>query len=204
MALLPIYLYGHEVLRQKARSVPDLDNETIKLVHDMIETMVKSNGIGLAANQVGSMKRVITIDLSHVLESEAAENSDGTASRPKGPETLVLINPEIVAESGSWVMEEGCLSIPDVRADVERPEKITVRFRSAKFETVELESGGLLGRVILHEIDHLNGVLFLDHLSGAKRGLLRGKLRKIKKGEVETSYPVVTAPASRRSGRVEV
>jgi len=101
-------------------------------------------------------------------------------------------------------LEEGCLSIPDVRADVERPETVSIRFRNANFEENTLEVTGLLARVILHEIDHLDGVLFIDYLSSAKRALLRSKLKKIKKGEVETSYPIVTAPVPRRSGRVEV
>ncbi|MBI2619633.1 MAG: peptide deformylase [Ignavibacteriales bacterium] len=206
MTTLPIYLYGHDSLRQTAKPVTGLDNTTIKLIYDMFETMTKANGIGLAATQVGEMKRVIVIDLSH-LEEEA---QDGEAEQEqshkgeRGTEKLVLINPEIMAESGSWAMEEGCLSIPDVRADVQRSETVRIRYRNANFEPEELEAEGLLGRVILHEIDHLNGVLFIDHLSGAKRSLLRGKLRKIKKGEVETSYSVVTAPARRRSGGVEV
>jgi peptide deformylase len=127
--------------------------------------------------------------------------SEAEANQPK---KLVLINPEVIERSGTWTMEEGCLSIPDVRGDVERPETIRVRFQNANFEEVEVQATGMLGRVILHEIDHLDGVLFIDYLSSAKRALLRGKLKNIKKGEVETSYPVVTAPAPRRSGRVEV
>jgi peptide deformylase len=116
----------------------------------------------------------------------------------------VLINPEIIEESGSWPMEEGCLSIPDVRADVTRAERVKVKFRNANFEEEILEAGGLLGRVVLHEIDHLNGVLFLDHLTSAKRGLLSPKLRKIKKGDTEAAYPVVIASEAKKSGKVEV
>lgn len=205
MAFLPIYLYGHDVLRETAKPVSELDNETIKLIHDMFETMAKSNGIGLAATQVGSLKRIIVIDLSHVKEAE--EDSETGSDGPRdagGPEKLVMINPEVVREAGSWVLEEGCLSIPDVRADVQRSETVKVRFRNANFDQEELEADGLLGRVILHEIDHLNGVLFIDHLNGARRSLLRSKLRKIKKGEVEASYPVVTAAPRSRSGGVEV
>ncbi len=206
MAFLPIYLYGHDVLRETAKPVSELDNETIKLIHDMFETMAKSNGIGLAATQVGSLKRIIVIDLSHVKEAEEDSDAepDGHRDAPTGPEKLAMINPEIVDETGSWVLEEGCLSIPDVRADVQRSENVRVRFRNANFDQEELEADGLLGRVILHEIDHLNGVLFIDHLNGARRSLLRSKLRKIKKGEVEASYPVVTAAPRSRSGGVEV
>ena len=204
MALLPIYLYGSDVLRQKAKPVKDLDNDAIKLIYDLLETMYKSNGIGLAATQVGSMKRVVVVDVTPTEEDKedgGREESPVEASQPK---KLVLINPEVLDRSGSWTMEEGCLSIPDVRADVDRPETVRIRFRNANFEENIMEVTGLLARVILHEIDHLDGVLFIDYLSSAKRTLLRSKLKKIKKGEVETSYPIVTAPVPRRSGRVEV
>jgi peptide deformylase len=203
MSALPIYLYGSDVLRQKAKPVKALDNETIKLIYDLFETMYKSNGVGLASTQVGEMKRVIVVDVTPTEEDseDGEEPSEAEANQPK---KLVLINPEVIERSGTWTMEEGCLSIPDVRGDVERPETIRVRFRNANFEEVDVQATGMLGRVILHEIDHLDGVLFIDYLSGAKRALLRGKLKNIKKGEVETSYPVVTAPAPRRSGRVEV
>lgn len=201
MALLPIYLYGSDILRQKAKPVKDLDNETIRLVYDLFETMYKSNGIGLAATQVGAMKRVIVVDVTPTEEEANDGESDVEDNQPK---KLVLMNPEILDSAGSWTMEEGCLSIPDVRAEVDRAENIRVRFRNANFEEQEMDLSGLLARVILHEIDHLDGILFVDHLSSAKRALLRSKLKKIKKGEVETSYPIVTTPAPRRSGRVEV
>jgi len=113
--------------------------------------------------------------------------------RERGTKTLAIINPQLVEQSGSWVMEEGCLSIPDVRGDVTRSERISVRFRDVNFREVEMTFNGLLGRVVLHEMDHLDGVLFIDHIGTAKRALMRSELRKIKKGEVETSYPVMSA-----------
>ncbi len=205
MSVLPIYLYGSDVLRQKALTVDALTNEIIKLIYDMMETMHKAGGIGLAATQVGSLKRVIVIDVTHADEDEEGDHKKtAVVEEPKGPTRLVLINPEIIEESGSWLMEEGCLSIPDVRADVTRAERIKVKFRNANFEEEVLEAEGLLGRVVLHEIDHLNGVLFLDHLTSAKRGLLSPKLRKIKKGDIEAVYPVVVASEARKSGKVEV
>ena len=202
MSVLPIYLYGSDVLRQKAREVKDLDNETIKLVYDMFETMHRSHGIGLAATQVGEMKRVIVIDVTPT-EEDKVERAE-PAEEDTQPKKLVLINPEVLESGGTILMEEGCLSIPDVRGEVERAEKVRIRFRDANFKETVLEMWGLLARVVLHEIDHLDGVLFIDHLSRAKRGLLGNKLKKIKKGEVETTYPVVTTPARRRSGGVEV
>ena len=196
MATLPIYLYGSDVLRQKAKPVKELDNATIKLIYDMFETMEKAHGIGLAATQVGEIKRVIVMDVTaaeEAKEGEVPESEIKPRENSSKPKRFVLINPEVLHASGSSVIEEGCLSIPDVRSEVARAERVTVRYRNANFEEMTVEASGLLGRVILHEIDHLNGILFIDHISGAKKTLLRAKLRKVKNGEVETSYPVVTA-----------
>ncbi len=180
MPVLPIYTYGTTQLRRKAQPVKELTDEIIALIMDMFETMHHANGIGLAANQVGVLRRVIVIDLSEMEET-------------KGLKPLVLINPLVVSDEGTWSMEEGCLSIPDVRHEVERSEKITVKFKNADFRDVQLEAGGILARVILHEIDHLNGILFLDHLAAADKKTHAPALRKIQKGEFEVSYPVVTA-----------
>ncbi len=217
MSVLPIYLYGCDVLRARAKPVSALDDSLVRLIYDMFETMHKANGIGLAATQVGDLRRVIVIDITAAMD----ENEDGESGNPpkessegvhsdfrtslrekseqppsEGPRTLVVIDPEIVSAEGSWMMEEGCLSIPEVRGEVERAEHIRVKFRDANFNEVELSANGLLGRVILHEMDHLDGILFIDHLSGAKKTLLKSKLNRIKKGEVDASYPVVTAQES--------
>ncbi len=202
MAVLPIYIYGSPVLREKAKPMGELDNQTIKLIYDMFETMKKAHGIGLAATQVGEKKRVIVIDLSEVEEQEAgSESHDPRLPDPHQPKKVVLINPEIIASEGSVVIEEGCLSIPDLRADVERAERIKVRFRNANFEETTLTASDLLARVVLHEIDHLDGVLFIDRLGAPQKSLVKARLRSIKKGEVETSYPVVMAPSHRKSAR---
>jgi peptide deformylase len=196
MAVLPIYLIGSEVLRRVAKPVQTLDNTLIKLVYDMTETMQKAHGIGLAANQVGELRRVIVIDFSAVERAETEEELEEGADEPQPQgvqKTLVLINPEVGETAGSIVMEEGCLSIPDVRADVTRADAIRINFLDVNLKEVELETGGLLARVILHEVDHLNGVLFLDHLTRTKRTMLKPAVRKIQKGEVDTSYPVVSA-----------
>jgi len=178
--VLPIHTYGSPVLRKKASAVQHVSDEIIKLIMEMFETMHKANGIGLAATQVGSMDRVVVIDLSDVEEL-------------KDMKPFTLINPEVVSSSGSWTMEEGCLSIPEVRDEVERAETITVRHRDTSFRQVEFQADGLLARVILHEIDHLNGVLFIDHLPAAKRKLHADALKAIQRGEMEVNYPVVTA-----------
>ncbi len=195
MAILPIHTYGQPVLRKRAKPVHKLDSELKKLVDDMFETMYHAGGIGLAATQVGSLARVIVVDISdvdgkpHEGVGEAARAADRTSGEVS---KLVLINPELVSSAGLWTMEEGCLSIPDIRDEVERVENVRVRCRDAEFNEMEIEASGLLGRVLLHEIDHLNGILFIDRLGVVKRKLLKGRLNKILRGEVETKYPVVS------------
>jgi peptide deformylase len=193
MAVLPIYLYGSDVLRKRARPVHELDDSLIKLAYDMTETMHKAHGIGLAANQVGDLRRVIVVDASAAEQSEREDEGDVEVPADSERRMLVLVNPQVVNESGSLSMEEGCLSIPDVRAEVTRAEAIRLKFLDPNFREVEMAADGLLARVILHELDHIDGVLFTDRVSAAKRTLLRNELRKIKKGEIDTSYPVVSA-----------
>jgi peptide deformylase len=180
MAILPIYTYGTSVLRKKAEPVRHITDDIVKLIVDMFQTMHTANGIGLAANQVGMLHRVIVVDVSEIEEM-------------KDTKPMVLINPEVIEKQGTWVVEEGCLSIPEVRDDVERAEKITVRYKNTNFEDVEIHTAGLLARVLLHEIDHLNGVLFIDHLSSERKKTHAGELKAIQKGEMEATYPVVTA-----------
>ena len=195
MSILPIYLFGTEVLKKTAKAVASLDDSAVKLIYDMFETMHGANGLGLAATQVGDLRRVITIDISDVTEPNAEGETEDTMhpTSPDLPKTLALINPEILREDGSWTMEEGCLSLPHLHEGVERAEKIRLRFYDADFKKQELSADGLLARVILHEVDHLNGVLFVDRVSRTKRSMLLPKLRKIRKGEIEVDYPVVTA-----------
>ena len=180
MSVLPIYTYGTAVLRKKAQPVSRVSDNLVKLIMDMHETMQQAHGIGLAANQVGSLTRIIVVDLSGMEEMENFK-------------PMTMINPEIIRGQGSITMEEGCLSIPDVRDEVERAETVRIKFKDTNFQDVEIEASGLLGRVILHELDHLNGVLFFDHLSKEKKKLHDEELKKIKRGEMEVSYPVVTA-----------
>ncbi len=198
MAILPIYLYGQTVLRKRAKAVKKVDAALRSFVDDMFETMHHANGIGLAANQVGSLERVIVVDISDADEKkhegvgEAADRIAGQES-PASPQQLVLINPEVIASQGAWKMEEGCLSIPDIRDEVERAETVNVRYTDLQMNEREIEASGLLGRVLLHEIDHLNGILFFDRLGTVKRKLMRGRLNKILKGQVDVAYPVMLA-----------
>jgi len=191
LSILPIYTYGSGLLRKKSKPVAELSDSVIALIYDMVETMQNAGGIGLAANQVGSLDRLIVVDISEVKEDEGEE----LRLKNDEPKKLVLINPEVVHSDGSWSLEEGCLSIPQVRGNVTRTENIRVRFRDANFRESELECGGLLSRVILHEIDHLNGILFLDHLGKEELKRHKEQLERIQRGEVEIVYPIVTAEA---------
>lgn len=156
------------------------------LIQDMFQTMHNANGIGLAANQVGALQRVIVIDIS------GADEKKYPGESPAAKAPLVLVNPEIVTANGSWVVEEGCLSIPGIREDVDRPESIRLRFHDSGFREQELDADGLLARVIQHELDHLNGILFIDRIGAARRKILTGRLNKIRRGEIEVDYPVVS------------
>jgi peptide deformylase len=194
MAILPIYLYGAKVLKAKAKPVKELNNNIIKLIYDMVETMHTANGMGLAANQVGSLHRVVTVDITEVDEKERKESDEQLrTTSPDLPRKVVMINPEVLEREGSWKMEEGCLSIPEVHGGVERAEKIRVRFRDPNFEVKELLADGLLARVMLHEIDHLDGILFTELLNAEEKVEVKSDLKRIKEGDVETSYPIVTA-----------
>ncbi|MBM3795586.1 MAG: peptide deformylase [Acidobacteria bacterium] len=164
--------YGDPVLETRAADIMSFDTpELHQLVADMFGTMYAHKGVGLAAPQIGLSQRLTVIDCS--------AGQDET-------QKVVLINPEIVHREGQQVGEEGCLSIPGFREDVKRTMKVTVRARNAAGESVELTAEGLLSRAIQHETDHLNGVLFLNHLSLLKRDLIRRKIRKLAKaGEWE-------------------
>lgn len=168
--LRKIVKYGDPVLEQVCDPVEEFDTpELHQLVEDMFETMREASGVGLAAPQIGITKRLTVIDCS------AGEDPD---------EKLVLINPEILEKVGVQVGEEGCLSIPGFRGDVKRAQKVVVRAQDAKGEAFEIEGEELLARAILHENDHLDGVLFLRHLTPLKRELIKRKIRKLrKKGE---------------------
>ena len=178
MRQLAITTYGMNILRKKTKPVAGIDDSVINLVRDMFYTMDKASGIGLAAPQVNLEMSLAVIDLSGIEEH-------------KGDKPLVLINPEVIDSHGLVTMEEGCLSIPDVRAEVERPEEIHLRFYDFDMKEVDLELKGFKARVAMHEIDHLNGKLFIDYLSEDIKKVLKKDLQLIKKGKVETDYPLL-------------
>jgi peptide deformylase len=163
MTILDICAYPEKVLRQRAEPITSIDEEISRLADHMAETMYDAPGIGLAANQVGVPKQLLVADIS-----------------PRTPESdlIVLANPEIIAAEGEVTIEEGCLSVPDYQAEVKRHAKVTVRGLDLHGQEVEIEAEGLLAVVLQHEIDHLNGILFIDHISRLKRELYKRKLRK--------------------------
>jgi len=164
MSVLEVVLYPDEGLAKMCEPVAQVDDELNQFIDDMFDTMYEHEGIGLAAPQVGVLKRVITIDIE----------GDKTNQ-------VVLINPEILESSGETGIEEGCLSIPGHRALVPRKEKVKVKALNRKGEEVIYEADGLFAICIQHEIDHLNGVLFVDHISALKRQRIKEKMQKLKK-----------------------
>lgn len=165
--VLKILKYGEPVLEQAADPVSNFNTPALKqLIEDMFETMYAAKGVGLAAPQVGMKQRLTVIDIS-VGEDESKK--------------LVLINPEIVSREGTQVGEEGCLSIPGFREPVTRANKVTVKAQNEKGEPFEIDGDELLARALQHEIDHLNGKLFINHLSALKRDIIRRKIKKLQK-----------------------
>ena len=166
MALREIKKYPDPVLREKAAPVKDVDAAVCRLIDDMVETMHAAPGVGLAANQVGVPLQVAVIDLGDHAEEE------------KRHPLVVLINPEIVAQNGTIVAEEGCLSVPEFTEQVKRAARVTVRAKDRAGKTFEIEADGLMAKALQHEIDHLNGILFIDRLSPIKKSIFRRKLKK--------------------------
>ncbi len=164
--IYPIVKYGQAVLETPAEPVVAFDGALEKLVSDMFETMYAARGVGLAAPQIGIPKRICVIDTS-------------SGEDPKA--RLVLVNPVIVAAEGKQVNEEGCLSLPDFRADTPRPARATVRAQDVQGREFTLTGEGLLARALCHETDHLNGILFIQHLSMLKRDSIKRKVRKMAK-----------------------
>ena len=179
MPVRPVRIYGDPVLRQRAKEVAEFDDSLRGLVADMLETMKAYNGVGLAANQVGVLQRVLVVDVPQ---------EDAPRLR------YTLVNPAIVARSGTQPSEEGCLSIPGIVEEVSRAKTIRVKARDATGGEVVIEAEGYLARALQHEIDHLDGVLFVDRLGALKKQFLRRDLEALARGEIPEDYH---PPASR-------
>lgn len=183
--ILPIVAYGDPVLKREAEEIDKDYPELNKLIENMFETMYAAHGVGLAAPQIGKSIRIFIVDASPFAddedEDEKAKGLDGFKK--------VFINPIIEEESGEeWAFQEGCLSIPQIREDVYRKEKIVITYFDENWEFHEEEYDGYAARVIQHEYDHVDGVLFTDHLAPLKKRMITKKLNKISKGEVNIDY----------------
>ena len=177
--IYPIVAFGDKVLRQQTEDYPRDSEGLAQLVKNMYQTMYNANGVGLAAPQIGLSHRIFIIDSTQMGdESQAAKGIKRT-----------FVNPEILDEYGDeWTFEEGCLSIPEVRADILRPEKLTIRYFDEDWTVHEEEFDDLTARVVQHEYDHLEGVLFTDYIKGLKKKMLRSRLVNISKGNIKTGY----------------
>lgn len=184
--VLPIVAYGDPVLKKEAAEVPE-DYPGLKdLIRDMWETMYHAQGVGLAAPQIGKSLRLFVVDATPFADDE--ELSEEEQSLLKNSKR-VFINARMLEETGEeWDFNEGCLSIPDIREDVSRLPEIEIEYQDEDFQWHSHRFDGLLARVIQHEYDHIEGILFTDHLSPFKRQLLKGRLEKISRGKIQVGY----------------
>jgi len=167
--IYPIVKFGDAVLEKPSATITEFNDELRQLADDMFESMYAAHGVGLAAPQIGIPKRIAVIDVTFKEDPEAK---------------IVLVNPEIVHTEGKQTSSEGCLSLPEFRENVTRPMKVTARAQDLKGKPIEVTGEELLARALLHETDHLNGKLFISHISALKRDLIKRKVRKlIKQGE---------------------
>lgn len=184
--ILPIVAYGDPVLKKKAKDIPEDYPKLQELIDNMWETMYNAHGVGLAAPQIGKSIRLFLVDASPF-----AEDEDLIEEERKQLKTLkkAFINPQIIQETGDeWAFNEGCLSIPEVREDVFRKPEITIEYFDEDFNKKTETYNGLAARVIQHEYDHIEGILFTDKLSSLKKRLIKSKLQKIAKGEIRIDY----------------
>lgn len=184
--ILPIVAYGDPVLKRKAKEIPEDFPKLTELVENMFQTMYNAAGVGLAAPQVGLPLRIFIVDASPFSDDE--ELSEKEQKQLEGFKK-VFINAQIEEETGEeWIFNEGCLSIPDVREDVNRKPKIKITYQDEHFKSYTESYDGLAARVIQHEYDHIEGILFTDKLSSLKKRLLKNRLEKISKGKINVDY----------------
>jgi peptide deformylase len=179
--ILPVYGYGQAVLKKKGKHIPEDYPDLQELIDNMFETMYNADGVGLAAPQVGLSLRLFIVDTIQVLDEDKVEDGIKQA----------FINAKMIEEKGKmWTYEEGCLSIPNVRGDVDRQPEIKIRYQDRDFEWHEEYFDGVNARVIQHEYDHIEGVLFTEHLKPLRKRMVRRKLDKIRKGKARVDYPM--------------
>src|SRR6202046_5700035 len=174
-----IVIYRDPVLRTKGKQIEQIDDEIRSLAADMLETMYEANGVGLAAQQVGRALQMTVIDVSDAESRPSQMWIDGEEVDPKEHMPLILLNPEVQLGEEVEIGTEGCLSFPEITAEIPRALKVKVNAQDLNGNLVEFEAAGLLGRAVQHENDHLNGILFIDRMSSATKAALAGKLKRL-------------------------
>jgi peptide deformylase len=178
---LPILQYGDPILRAKGRRIEKIDERIRQLTQDMIETMHAANGVGLAAQQVGEALQLTVLDVSQVEDRPSTMKLNGKGIDPKTAMPLVLINPEIKLAGEIELATEACLSFPEITGGIERAKLVIARAQTLDGSEIEIEASGLLGRAIQHEVDHLNGILFIDRMNSAAKAALSSRLKRMQK-----------------------
>jgi len=178
---LSILQYGNAILRAKGKRIEKIDDRIRELTANMVETMHAANGIGLAAQQVGEALQLTVIDISQVEDRPSEMKLKGKDVDPKAAMPLILINPEITLNEKTVVETEGCLSFPEITGEIARAKSVVARAQTLEGDTIEIEAGGLLARAIQHEVDHLNGILFIDRMSSAAKAALSSRLKRLQK-----------------------
>jgi peptide deformylase len=183
---LPIVGYGNPVLRAKGVRIEAIDEHVRELAANMIETMREAHGVGLAAQQVGEALQLTVVDVEEVEERPSTMKLNGAEIDPKSAMPLVLLNPELVLGEEVDLGLEGCLSFPEITADIWRASSVALRAQTLDGQVVEIEASGLLARALQHEVDHLNGILFIDRMSAATKVALRSRLKRLQKENPES------------------
>jgi len=178
---LSILQYGNPILRAKGKRIERIDDGIRELAANMVETMHAANGIGLAAQQVGEALQLTVIDISQIEDRPSEMKLKGEDVDPKAAMPLILVNPEITLNEKTVVETEGCLSFPEITGEIARAKSVVARAQTLEGGTIEIEAGGLLSRAIQHEIDHLNGILFIDRMSSAAKAALSSRLKRLQK-----------------------
>ena len=179
--ILSILQYGDPILRAKGKPIEEIDDQIRGLAANMIETMHAANGVGLAAQQIGEALQLTVLDISQVEDRPSTLNLNGKDADPVASMPLVLINPEIELDGVTEIGTEGCLSFPEITGQIERAKSTKARAQDLAGNRIEIEASGLLARAIQHEVDHLNGILFIDRMNSAAKAALSSRLKRLQK-----------------------
>ena len=184
---LPVRQYGDPSLRAKGKRIEKLDDRIRELAQNMIETMHAANGVGLAAQQIGEPLQLTVLDVSQVEERPSTMKLNGKEVDPKTAMPLILLNPQLTLSRETSIGPEGCLSFPEITGEIERSDSVTARGETLEGESIKVEATGLLARALQHEVDHLNGILFIDRMSSAAKASWASRLKRMQK-ETQRSH----------------